>query len=209
MGVICHNSFVSGWWSESVSRVNTDREPGPASTKICSGEASTASELTREMIEKTREVNWALWHPLLSGSTVKNMGKLEGKGEERWGWTGWKKGGQMCSRRKRGRHGQEQKGWIRHIRPKRKIRCKTLKDIGGAFKKTFVLLSNIRLLSMIFFTIVPVGCFCPDMIFFHKPKPPTKKSQSIFRNDDAKEEANNKNSLRTKIQQKWFNAKFQ
>lgn len=65
MGVICHNGWASGWWSESVSRLNVDREPGPASTKTRSGEAGTASELTREMIEKAREVNWALWTSII------------------------------------------------------------------------------------------------------------------------------------------------
>lgn len=35
MGVICHNGRLSGWWSEHISRANTDREPGPVFSEIC------------------------------------------------------------------------------------------------------------------------------------------------------------------------------
>lgn len=101
MGVICHNSWVSGWWSESVSRVNADREPGPASTKTCSGEAGTVSELTREMIENARKVNWALWTSIIE---LKHWGEHEkigwkgGRIARSTRWENVQRRGQRCSR---------------------------------------------------------------------------------------------------------------
>lgn len=62
MGVICHSGWVSVWWSDCISRVNADGEPGPPpSTNTCSRETVATSELTGKMMEKVREENWALW----------------------------------------------------------------------------------------------------------------------------------------------------
>lgn len=84
MGVICHCGWVSVWWSDCISRVNADGEPGPPpppSTNTCSRETVATSELTGEMMEKVREENWALWTYI-----------IESEHWEEWEETGQKRG---------------------------------------------------------------------------------------------------------------------
>lgn len=77
MGVICHNGWASGWWSESISRVNADRELGPASTKTCSGEGRRGEWINQ----------WSDWKGSKSELSFMNIHYwVEAQEHEKIGW---------------------------------------------------------------------------------------------------------------------------
>lgn len=165
MGIICHNGWVSAWWSESVSGPNTDREPNPVSIKRwCNGAAGTVSQLTGEMIEKAQVVNWASWTSFIE--LVHEEENMRGKRErvvrsnrigeynkrktKVWDEVGVLNKYDMDRSR---RVGLDTLAWERKVVRER--------NICGNFLNTLVLFSIFQHLSTS--TTVAAGCLCSDI----------------------------------------------